>query len=481
MQPSIVWFRQDLRLADNPALAAAKERGAPILPLFILDDETAGEWAWGGAGRWWLHHSLDALSGALREKGAPLLLLKGKAEDLLPKLVEELDAGALYWNRCYEPFAVRRDKALKAAFAERGLDAQSFAANLLVEPWKVKTGQGEPYKVFTPFWRALQEVYQDNAPLPAPDKLPGLTNAPAGERLEDWRLLPTDPDWAGGLRSSWTPGEAGAKARLEAFFEEGLADYKEGRNRPDKPFVSRLSPHLHWGEISPRQIWRATLLAAESSGDKRMTSSAWSFLREVGWRDFSHNLLFHWPDLPEKNWKENFDGFPWADDEEGYRAWTKGRTGYPIVDAGMRELWTTGYMHNRVRMIAASFLIKDLLVHWRRGEAWFWDTLVDADLANNSASWQWVAGSGADAAPYFRIFNPISQGEKFDPKGAYVRHWVPEIAALPDTYLHKPWEAPDEILQEAGLKLGRDYPHPIVDHAKARRAALDAYERIKKS
>ncbi|MEJ2015252.1 MAG: deoxyribodipyrimidine photo-lyase, partial [Limibacillus sp.] len=337
MAPSLLWFRQDLRLTDNPALTAALARREGLVALFILDDETAGEWAWGGASRWWLHHSLAALSKSIEGLGGRLILRKGCAEKILPEVAEEAGAGAAFWNRCYEPFAIARDKAIKSDLKAKGLEVESFNGSLLVEPWELKTGAGEPYKVFTPFWKALSAQYRDQAPLKAPTQITAPETLPRSDRLEDWKLLPDKPDWAGGLREAWTPGEAGAQARLADFLDEALADYKDGRNRPDKPFVSRISPHLHWGELSPRQVWHATRLAAERSGDKRTESSAWSFLREVGWRDFSYNLLFNWPSLPDENWKENFDGFPWAENEAGLRAWQRGRTGYPIVDAGMRE------------------------------------------------------------------------------------------------------------------------------------------------
>ena len=481
MSPSLVWFRQDLRLSDNPALKAASERREGVVCLYILDDETADDWAWGGASRWWLHHSLSALEQEIERLGGRLVLKRGNAVQIVPQVAQEVGAGALYWNRCYEPFAIDRDKRIKAWAKDAGLETESFNGGLLMEPWTLKTGGGHPYKVFTPFWKSLSGAYRNQAPLPAPTQITTPDRLPKSERLDDWKLLPSAPDWAGGLRDAWTPGEAGAKARLESFLDEGLAHYQDGRNRPDKPYVSRLSPHLHWGELSPGQVWYATELAAERSGDKKTRSAAWSFLRELGWRDFSYNLLFHWPTLPDENWKPAFDDFPWADDPEGMEAWRRGRTGYPIVDAGIRQLWATGYMHNRVRMIAGSFLIKDLLVHWREGARWFWDTLVDADLASNSAGWQWVAGSGADASPYFRIFNPVSQGEKFDPKGAYVREWLPELADLPDSVIHRPWEADEAVLTRAGVTLGETYPKPIVDHAKARKRALEAFEATKRS
>ena len=476
LSPSIVWFRQDLRLADNPALNAAVERGAAILPLFILDDSV--DWTPSGAARWWLHHSLAALSRDLKSLGAPLCLRSGKAEDILPRLVKETSAGAVFWNRCYEPNAVARDKKLKEQLKTDGLDVASFNGALLAEPWELKTGQGEPYKVFTPFWKALQGAGAPPQPLPRPNKLDGVKSIDS-ETLDDWNLLPTKPDWAGGLRERWAPGEKGAGQRLSAFLDAAAKTYKSSRDRPDHEGTSRLSPHLHWGEISPRQVWQATrhTVAAGALND----SAAEAFLRQLGWRDFSHNLLFHWPDFPEKPWREAFAAFPWQDDDETFAAWCKGRTGYPIVDAGLRQLWATGWMHNRVRMIAASFLIKDLLIPWQRGEAWFWDTLVDADLANNAAGWQWVAGCGADAAPYFRIFNPVSQGEKFDPKGDYIRRWVPEIAALPDDVIHRPWEASPEVLKKAKVTLGETYPAPMVDHKAARVRALAAYEDVKKA
>ncbi|MGD1877206.1 MAG: cryptochrome/photolyase family protein [Kiloniellaceae bacterium] len=473
--PSLVWFRQDLRLADNPALSAAVERGAPVLPVFILDD--SGKWAPGGAALWWLQHSLAALGKDLAKLGAPLCLRRGAAAEILPKLVKESGAEAVFWNRCYEPDAVARDKALKADLTKAGVAVNGFNGALLVEPWELKTGQGEPYKVFTPFWKALLAAGAPPAALPRPKKLDGVTGLESDD-LDDWGLLPVKPDWAGGLRAAWTPGEKGAADSLRDFLDEAAAAYPEARDRPDQRGTSRLSPHLHWGDISPRQVWQATRHAVDAGNLN--DSAAMAFLRQLGWRDFSHNLLFHWPEFPEQPWREAFAAFPWRDDDAGFTAWCEGRTGYPIVDAGLRELWTTGWMHNRVRMIAASFLIKDLLIPWQRGEVWFWDTLVDADLANNAAGWQWVAGCGADAAPYFRIFNPVTQGEKFDPTGAYIRQWVPEIADLPDALLHKPWEASETELRQAGVTLGKTYPAPMVDHKAARERALAGYEEVKK-
>jgi len=474
--PSLVWFRQDLRLADNPALVAAVDRGAPILPVYILDE--AGDWPPGGASRWWLHHSLVGFAADLKKLGAPLCLRRGKAAEILPTLMKETGAEAVFWNRCYEPDAVARDKTLKTALIRDDVEVRSFNGSLLFEPWELKTGQGEPYKVFTPFWKALQAAGPPRAPLERPKKLHGLKDVDS-DSLDDWHLPPTKPDWAGGLKQAWTPGERGAAARVAAFLDEAANAYPAERDRPDLAGSSRLSPHLHWGEVSPRQVWQAARHAVDAGGLR--AGSAEAFLRQLGWRDFSHSLLFHWPDFPEQPWREEFAAFPWRKDDDAFDAWCRGRTGYPIVDAGMRELWTTGWMHNRVRMIAASFLVKDLLIPWQRGEAWFWDTLVDADLANNAAGWQWVAGCGADAAPYFRIFNPVSQGEKFDPKGDYVRRWVPELAKLPDDLLHKPWEASTEALKQADVTLGESYPEPMVDHKAARARALTGYEMVKKS
>ncbi|WP_374569734.1 deoxyribodipyrimidine photo-lyase [Phenylobacterium sp.] len=471
--PAIMWFRQDLRLADNPALLASAAGGRPVVCLYVLDEAGEGDWPAGGASRWWLHMSLAALAESLERLGQRLVLRRGPALAALREVVSETGAGAVVWNRRYEPAAATRDARVKAELKAAGVAAESFNAALLFEPWTIRTGGGGPYKVFTPFWRACLGAPAPPAPLAPPASIAAPPAWPAGEALDDWRLLPRAPDWAGGLRRAWTPGEAGAQARLQRFLSEGLEGYAAARDRPDLPATSRLSPHLHFGEIGPRQVFAAVqALGAGSPGAEK-------FLQELGWREFCHHLLFHFPALPAANFRAEFDAFPWADDPAGLDAWRRGRTGYPIVDAGMAELWTTGWMHNRVRMIAASFLIKHLLIDWRQGEAWFWDTLVDADLANNAASWQWVAGGGADAAPYFRIFNPVAQGEKFDPNGTYVRRWVPELARLPAAWLHKPWDAPAAVLAGAGVRLGTDYPRPIVDHAKARKRALDAFAAMK--
>lgn len=465
--PAIVWFRQDLRLADNPALAAACATGRPIIALFVLDDVSPGEWRLGGASRWWLHHSLAALDETLRRIGGALTLRRGDPMTIVPALVADARAAEVHWNRCYEPFAIARDTKIKETLNGLGVEATSHNGSLLFEPWELRTGAGEPFKVFSPFWRAALARGLPGPASATPKKLRTLAAAPASDQLGDWGLTPSKPDWAGGLRDAWTPGEAGARTSLDRFLSGPAPRYAEDRNAPGIAGTSRLSPHLHWGEISPRQVCAA---AADHA----------KFLSEIGWREFAYHLLFHSPDLPSANWRPAFDAFPWRDDPGQITSWQRGQTGYPVVDAGMRELWATGWMHNRVRMTVASFLVKHLLMHWRAGEDWFWDTLVDADLAINAASWQWVAGSGADAAPYFRIMNPVLQGEKFDADGAYVRRWVPELARLPDAVIHQPWNASASTLADAGVTLGRTYPRPIVDHPEARTRALDAYKTIQR-
>ncbi|GAM99314.1 deoxyribodipyrimidine photolyase [alpha proteobacterium U9-1i] len=467
--PIVVWFRQDLRVADNPALHAAHDSKRPLVCVYVLDDDTPGKWKLGGASRWWLHHSLVALHADLEKRGTRLVLRRGDARKVIPNLVKEIGASAVHWNRCCEPFAIARDTALKDSLSKAHVEANSFNGALLFEPWEVKNKTGEPYKVFTPFWRACRAMGPQRAVLPAPKKLAGYANAVASDVLTSWSLLPRRPNWAKPFQPHWTPGEAGARKALSAFLDQRLGPYPEARNELGQNATSRLSPHLHFGEISPSQIWAA--LDPDAPGADK-------FLAEIGWREFSNHLLFHWPLLPEQNWRVQFDAFPWRDDASALSAWQRGRTGYPVVDAAMRELWLTGYMHNRARMIAASFLIKHLLLDWRHGEAWFWDTLLDADLANNSASWQWVAGSGADASPYFRIFNPVTQGERYDSNGAYVRRWLPELAKLPNAALHAPWTADAATLKNAGVVLGETYPAPIVDHAEARARALAAFATI---
>ncbi len=479
---TLLWFSRDLRLDDNPALAAALARGS-VLPFFVLDDADAGAWAPGAAARWWLHGSLESLAADLKGRGASLVLRRGPAEAVIDELLRQSGADAVYWNRRYEPWARRRTEGIKAGLTRRGIEARSFNGSLLSEPGRVATQKGEPFRVFTPFWRALRAQGPFDAHAPAPlERIPGPAQVPASDALADWQLRPTRPDWAAGLRAQWQPGEAAAHRGLGAFLENAIADYSRQRDLPGERGTSRLSPHLHFGEIGPRQIWRAVHAmasarpaaagVADGSGMER-------YLSEIAWREFSYHLLFHFPHLPEQPLRADFAQFPWETDPGGLQAWQKGSTGYPIVDAGMRELWHTGWMHNRVRMIVASFLVKDLLIDWRAGAVWFWDTLVDADLASNSASWQWVAGCGADAAPFFRIFNPSLQGARFDPAGRYVRRWVPELAAVPDALVHAPWEGRPVDLAAAGLQLGRDYPLPRVDHAQARQRALRSFQQIR--
>lgn len=476
--PTIVWFRLDLRLDDNPALAAAVKRGGPVLPVFVHAPEEEGEWAPGAASNVWLHQSLKSLDASLRKKRSRLNILKGRSQEVLENLVRETGAGAVYWNRRYEPVTRARDEHIKAALRTMGCDAMSFNGSLLFEPWEIETRQGFPYQVFTPFWKACLCKHDPAEPLSASRKIPAPERWPASFELDALQLEPR-PDWAGGIRDAWSPGEQGAAANLERFLEIALPAYTAFRDRPDAIGTSRLSPYLHFGEISPRQVWNAIRSHLAGASEKGVNVSAEKYLAELGWREFSYHLLYHFPQTTDENLRAQFNHFPWADDAQALAAWQKGRTGYPIVDAGMRELWTTGWMHNRVRMIVASFLTKDLRSHWRNGARWFWDTLVDADLANNTQGWQWTAGCGADAAPYFRIFNPVLQGERYDPKGDYVRKWIPELNKLPAKWIYKPWEAPENVLTEAGVTRGATYPQPIVDHAQARVQALEAYGAIK--
>ncbi|GAB3605094.1 deoxyribodipyrimidine photo-lyase [Conyzicola nivalis] len=447
-RPSIVWLRDDLRLADNPALTAAVTRDAPMVVVYLLDEESRGIRPLGGASKWWLHHSLDSLGADIAARGGTLVLRRGAAEVEIPKLVSETDAGAVFWNRRYGR-SRDIDAALKTSLRDDGREVESFRANLLFEPWTITTQEGNPYRVYTQFWKSCLEQGVARDPLDAPTSIRGFEAA--SDDLDDWALLPTRPDWAGGLREHCAPGENNAHERLEGFAEDVLESYHR-RDEPGVEATSGLSPHLRFGEISPLQIWHRLHAALP----REAQANAAKFLGEVGWREFNYNILFNFPELHERNYRSAFDAFPWADTPEWeIDAWRQGKTGVPLVDAGMRELWHTGTMHNRVRMVTASFLIKNLLVDWRVGEAWFWDTLVDADEANNPANWQWVAGSGADAAPYFRVFNPVLQAQKFDKGGRYIRRWVPEL--------------------EAG-----EYPlEPIVDLAQSRRDALKAYDTMK--
>ncbi|HEX2942567.1 MAG TPA: deoxyribodipyrimidine photo-lyase [Rhodopila sp.] len=471
--PVIVWFRDDLRLADQVALHEAVETGQQVIPLFILDQQAAGPWAPGAATLWWLHHSLAALQQSLTDCGAGLVLRRGDSVRIITALVEATNATAVFTAGSADPSARRIDQAAAAALSGLGCQFHRKRTTTLFHPDSIRTKAGGAYTVYTPFANACLALGGPKEPLPAPRVIPCAT-LPESDRLEDWGLLPTKPDWAGGLRAQWTPGEAGALRRAEAFLRDGLADYAMARDRPGMDGTSMLSPHLHFGEISAPTMWHMAHRQPRSSSRDVL-------IRELLWREFSHNLLWNHPGLPDSPLRAEFARMPWRDDAKALRAWQRGLTGVPIVDAGMRQLWRTGWMHNRVRMIVASFLVKHLMIRWQDGEAWFWDTLVDADLANNAASWQWVAGCGADAAPYFRVFNPVLQGRKFDADGDYVRRFVPELARLPARHIHAPWEAPSAVLAGAGVRLGGTYPHPIVDLGAGRARALAAYEHIRAS
>jgi deoxyribodipyrimidine photo-lyase len=475
---SIYWLRADLRLADNPALCAALARGGPVLPVFIWAPEEEAPWSPGGASQWWLHQSLAALGEQFRALGSRLIIRRGPTLATLRTLVKETGATAVFWNRRYEPAVIARDAAVKEALRQDGLVAESSNGALLHEPWTIRNQSGKPFQVFTPFWRHCLNQPGPAELLPAPRTLPAPAKWPASLPLAALALEPRIP-WAEGFRSGWQPGEVGAADHLQRFLAQAFDTYSVQRNRPDLRGTSRLSPHLHFGEISPRQIWHGLARLAAQTG---LPPGAWhasQFLAEVGWREFAHHLLYHFPQTPTEPLRPAFKKFPWRTEAAWLKAWQRGRTGYPIVDAGLRELWTTGWMHNRVRMVVASFLVKDLLLDWQAGARWFWDTLVDADLAQNTLGWQWTAGCGADAAPYFRIFNPVSQGEKFDPHGDYVRRWCPELATLPAAWIHQPHQAPPAILRAAGVVLGRTYPQPVVSHAVAREVALEALASLK--
>lgn len=474
---ALVWFRQDLRLADNPALRHAIDGSRQVIPIYVRDTGR-GRARPGAASDWWLHHSLEALDADLNARGSRLILRSGEPLEALSALIEETGAQSVHWNRCYEPAAVQRDTAIKSALSQAGVDVSSHNASLLFEPWALKTSDGGPYRVFSPFWRACLKEGLDRGLCAKPREVHGPAHWPASQRLRELELLP-ELDWDAAFSEHWRPGERGAHERLRAFLKSGFECYPNGRDHPGRACTSRLSPHLHFGEIGPRQVAKLVQDHTEAHARAPTVKAAEAFLREIGWREFAYHLLFHFPHTTDRPLNERFADFPWRNDfGRDLDAWHRGRTGVPIVDAGMRELWTIGWMHNRVRMLVGSLLVKNLLVPWQEGERWFWDTLVDADLASNTLGWQWVAGCGADAAPYFRIFNPVIQGEKFDPQGEYVRRWVPELRDLPDRFLHKPWEAPQEVLSKAGVTLGETYPRPIVDLKTSRERALEAFYRI---
>jgi deoxyribodipyrimidine photo-lyase len=465
--PIIVWLRRDLRLTDNAAFAPSHGNDRAVIPVFIDDDGVGDNRKLGGAARWWRGRSLAALDNSLRRCGARLVIRRGDPLEVLPALIGESGASTLSFNLSRHPTLAAEEARVIAAMRARGIEVATHDANYLHDPAQLRTASGGAFKVFTPFWNRLSALYRPPVEQPMPKILPAPDAWPAGLAVD---ALQVDAAWAAPIAAAWQPGEAAALARLEDFADEALAGYATQRDRPDVDGTSRLSPHLAWGEISVHEIWRRL--------HKRGGGKALPYLREIGWRDFNMHLLTDFPDLPWRPWQAKFAAFPAKDNAAWQRAWQRGRTGYPIVDAGLRQLWQTGWMHNRVRMIVGSFLVKDLLIPWQRGEEWFWDTLVDADAAQNAGNWQWVAGCGADAAPFFRVFNPMLQGAKFDPKGTYVRRWVPELARLPDALIQEPWTASAAQLRSAGVALGRTYPLPLVDHAKARVAALAAYQRI---
>ena len=473
--PVIVWFREDLRLADNPALTAAVETGAPTVLLYILDDETDGLRQAGGASRWWLHHSLTRLSKAAANLGGTFVFRRGGTRQVIDDVIAKTGARQIVWNRRYGGSEIELDTALKSGLRDRGIQVDTFNGRLLNEPWSVKTRGGTPFQVFTPFWKTARAVSSPSQPLPAPDRIPAYSGAIGSDDLTSWSLLPGRPDWTRGIAKCWTPGEDGAAERLADFLSERIGDYSDRRDEPAAEATSCLSPHLAFGEISPLQIRCAAEWPDTPGGERNKIK----FMSEIGWREFCYHLLFQHPDLASVNIQSKFDRLRWAKPGEEFEAWKAGETGYPLVDAAMRQLWQTGWMHNRCRMVVGSFLVKHLQIDWRLGEEWFWDTLVDADQANNPAGWQWIAGTGADAAPYYRIFNPVLQSRKFDPKGRYIRQFCPELADLEDEDIHAPWDVDPGKLKAAGIVLGKTYPHPIVDHGRARERALAAYEKVK--
>ncbi len=465
---NILWFRKDLRLIDNPALVEAN-LNAEIIPIFILDDTNPKENKMGAASRVWLYHSLKSLNISMQKK---INFYRGDPVKIISELINNYNINGVYWNRCYEPWEIRRDKKIKDLLKVKKVKAKSFNGSLIREPWEVLKEDQTPYKVFTALYKKAYlnsdikvEVINE------PTKINYCSKIFSSNTLDTLKLLP-NLSWADNIINHWKVGEKNANLKMTEFFKKGIDDYKEGRNFPFKKNVSRLSPHIHFGEISPKQLW----VKAKSIGSNKNTEH---FVSEICWREFSYYLLYHFPNLPKDNLQKKFNNFPWKENNYYFDSWKKGKTGYPIIDAGMRELYETGYMHNRVRMIVASFLVKNLLIHWHKGERWFWDCLFDADLANNSASWQWVAGSGADAAPYFRIFNPVTQGIKFDVDGQYTKQYVPELKDMPNKYLFSPWEAPDDVLNKANVVLGGNYPNPIIDIKESREKALYSFSLIK--
>ncbi len=470
---ALVWFRRDLRLADHPALRHAIEHADRVVCVYIHSPEEEGRWRAGGASRWWLHHSLQTLQNQIKESGSALVLRSGRTLEVLRALIRETNAELVTWNRLFEPLLDKRDTQIENALGKSGIECVQFNGSLLFDPADVATKSGTPFRVYTPFWRHCTQRLQEIAPpAPAPKRIPGISQV-SSESLDHWKLL-TGRLWEGWLSQHWTPGEYSAHAMLRKFNRSPIDHYSQGRERPDTVGTSRLSPHLHFGEIGPRQIIAALEHRAKNASTQR-------YLSEIGWREFAHHLLVHFPQTPEEPLDPRFAKYPWTRSASSLKAWQRGKTGIPLVDAGMRELWQTGWMHNRVRMIVASLLTKNLRLHWLKGAYWFWDALVDADLANNTLGWQWVAGCGADASPYFRIFNPVLQAKRFDPQRDYIRRWVPELSALSNRWIHQPWAAPSEELVKAGINLGKTYPRPVVDLKESRGQALAGYSRIRRA
>jgi deoxyribodipyrimidine photo-lyase len=464
----LVWFRQDLRIEDNPALAAALKTGRPLIPVYIYAPDEEAQWSAGGASRWWLHHALDALDGELQKYGSGLVLRKGATLKNLQDICKSHEVSGVFWNRRYEPAIIDHDAHIKQQLRAEGIGAESFSASLLYEPHTIQNRSGKPFRVFTPFWKHLRSLAVE-APVPVDtNKLTVPLTAPRSEPLQSLGLLPEIP-WDKSFYQYWDPGLKAAGETLNEFALQRARRYKDHRDLPAVDGTSRLSPYLHFGQLGPRQVWQALLQTGSVDGPGEYT-----FLSEIGWREFAYHLLFHFPDTPQQALNKNYSQFPWQADDGYLKAWQTGQTGYPIVDAGMRQLWQTGWMHNRVRMITASFLVKHLLQPWQEGARWFWATLVDADLASNTMGWQWTAGCGADASPYFRIFSPMLQGAKFDANGSYIHKWVPELKNIPAKFIHQPWEAPYGVLKQAGVKLGDNYPKPVIDHKAGRERALAA-------